>query len=261
MMGAIIKSYYAKQSNLDPKDIFVVSIMPCTAKKYEKNRPANRVNGINDVDCVLTTRELGRLIKRSGINWDLLPEEKFDQDLLGEYTGAGVIFGVTGGVMEAALRTAYHTLMGQERDLITFNEVRTLSGVKEASLEINGITVKVAVVSGMANAKPLLDQIANHTSPYHFIELMGCPSGCINGGGQPYVKPTLLPKESLDILDTYIAKRASVLYSIDEKAVVRQSHRNQDIIKLYQEFLHQPGSHEAHELLHTHFEKNRARYQ
>jgi NADP-reducing hydrogenase subunit HndD len=164
MGGAIIKSYFAETHGLDPKDIFVVSIMPCTAKKYEKTRPQNAaVQNLPDVDAVLTTRELAKIIKRAGINWQKLPEEQFDDDLIGEYSGAGVIFGVTGGVMEAALRTAYHELTGKEADIVAFSEVRGLENIKEAELDINGTKVRVAVSHGMKNAKPLLDQIRNGT--------------------------------------------------------------------------------------------------
>lgn len=252
MMGAIIKSYFAEKNGLDPKDIFVVSIMPCTAKKYEKERPQNAaVEGLKDVDAVLTTRELAKLIKRSGIDFVKLPDEEYDQDLLGEYTGAGVIFGVTGGVMEAALRTAYHALTGKEHDLIKFEAVRGFDGVKEASIDMGGTVVKVAVAHGMKNAKPLLDDIRAGKSPYAFIEIMGCPGGCINGGGQPFVKPCFLPNEDDDILDTYREKRAKVLYSEDEKQVVRQSHNNKQIQALYKDYLGEPNGHRAHELLHT----------
>ena len=254
MMGAIIKSYYAEKNGIDPKDIFVVSVMPCTAKKYERQRPEMA----NDVDAVLTTRELAKMIKRAGINWDKLPDEEFDPDLLGEYTGAGVIFGVTGGVMEAALRTAYFVLKGKEYPLVNFQEVRGLEGVKEA--EIKELGIKVAVTSGMRNAKALLDDVKAGKSPYAFIEVMGCPGGCINGGGQPYVHPTLLPNEDADILDTYRAKRASVLYSEDERQVLRQSHNNKDIQKLYKEYLGEPLSEKAEELLHTHYNANREKY-
>lgn len=252
MEGAIIKSYFAEKKGLDPKNIFVVSIMPCTAKKYEKERPENASKeGLKDVDCVLTTRELARLIKRSGIDFRRLPDEEFDQDLLGEYTGAGVIFGVTGGVMEAALRTAYFTITGKEHDLITFKEVRGFDGLKETEIDLNGTKIKVAVAHGMKNAKPLLDDIRAGKSPYTFIEIMGCPGGCINGGGQPFVKPCFLPNEDANILDTYKEKRAKVLYSEDEKQVLRQSHRNTQIQQLYKDYLGEPNSHKAHELLHT----------
>jgi NADP-reducing hydrogenase subunit HndD len=256
MVGAIIKSYYAQKNNLNPEDIYVVSVMPCTAKKYE----ASRKEMPNDVDAVLTTRELAKLIKRAGINWNKLPEENFDSDLLGEYSGAGVIFGVTGGVMEAALRTAYYWLTGSDYELINFKEVRGLEGVKEAELNINGTVLKVAVTSGMANAKALLEEIKAGTSPYAFVEIMGCPGGCINGGGQPFVKPIFLENEDFDILETYRAKRASVLYSEDEKQTLRQSHHNADIKRLYDEFLGKPGSHLAEELLHTSYNANREAY-
>lgn len=261
MQGAITKSYFAETHNIDPKDIYVVSIMPCTAKKYEKSRKEMEVNGIRDVDAVLTTREIARMIKRVGINWSKLPEdEQFDQDLLGQYSGAGVIFGVTGGVMEAALRTAYNVLTGKEYGPIVFDNVRGLAGVREASVDVDGTILKVAIASGMANAKILLDEVRNGTSPYAFIEIMGCPGGCINGGGQPYVKPMFLPNEDDDILETYKQKRASVLYSEDERQVVRQSHNNPDIIALYKNYLGHPLSERAEELLHTHYEAHRERF-
>ena len=255
MLGAIIKSYYAEKNGIDPKDIFVVSVMPCTAKKYEKERKANQVNGLKDVDAVLTTRELAVMIKRAGINFRRLPDEQFDQDLLGDYTGAAVIFGVTGGVMEAAVRSAYYFLTNKEKEeLLTFTPVRGFEGIKEASLDINGTTINIAVAHGMKNAKVLLDQIKDGKSKYHFIEIMGCPGGCINGGGQPYIKPCFLPNEDLDIIDTYRQKRAQVLYSEDEKQVVRQSHNNKQIQQLYNDYLEKPNSHLAHELLHTTYE-------
>ena len=251
MFGAILKSYYAEKNNIDPKDMFVVSIMPCTAKKYEKDRPQLVTNGLKDVDAVLTTRELGKLIKRSGINFAKLPDEDFDNDLVGDYTGAGVIFGVTGGVMEAALRTAYFWLTNTEYEKINFEQVRGFEGIKEASLDINGMTVNIAVAHGMKNAKVLLDDIRAGKSKYHFIEIMGCPGGCIAGGGQPYVKPCFLPNEDDNILDTYKEKRAAALYSEDERQVIRQSHNNPQIQQLYKDYLTEPNSHKAHELLHT----------
>ena len=256
MMGAIIKTYFAKKHGIDPKDIFNVSIMPCVAKKYERQREQMP----EDVDAVLTTRELAKLIKRSGINWARLPEEEFDQDLLGEYSGAGVIFGVTGGVMEAALRTAYFWLTKEEYAKIEFHEVRGLEGVKEATIDVKGTPVSVAVCSGMVNAKKLLDEVKAGKSKYAFIEVMCCPGGCINGGGQPYVHPSLLPNEDDDILETYRAKRAAVLYSEDERQVIRQSHNNKDIQKLYKDYLGKPGSELAEELLHTHYDANREKY-
>lgn len=251
MFGAVLKSYYAEKNNIDPKDMFVVSVMPCTAKKYEKERPELTTNGLKDVDAVLTTRELGKLIKRSGINFAKLPDEDFDNDFVGDYSGAGVIFGVTGGVMEAALRTAYFWMTGKEYDKINFEQVRGFEGVKEASLDINGTTINIAVAHGMKNAKVLLDDIRAGKSKYQFIEIMGCPGGCVAGGGQPYVRPCFLPNEDDNILDTYKEKRANALYSEDERQVVRQSHNNPQIQQLYKDYLGEPNSHKAHELLHT----------
>ncbi len=251
MFGAILKHYYAKKNDIAPEDMFVVSIMPCTAKKAEKEREQLVTKGLKDVDAVLTTRELAKLIKRSGINFTKLPDEEFDNDIVGDYTGAGVIFGVTGGVMEAALRTAHFVLTGKEHAPVKFEEVRGFDGIKEASFDLNGITLNVAVAHGMKNAKVLLDQIKAGESKYHFIEIMGCPGGCIAGGGQPYVKPCFLPEEGLDILDTYKEKRAAALYTEDERQAVRCSHNNPQIKALYDEFLGEPNSHLAHELLHT----------
>ncbi|MDO4845371.1 MAG: NADH-dependent [FeFe] hydrogenase, group A6 [Oscillospiraceae bacterium] len=251
MQGAIIKSYYAQQKGIDPKDIFTVSIMPCTAKKFEKERSVMEVDGIRDVDAVLTTRELAKMIKRSGIRFDKLPDEEYDQDIMGDYTGAAVIFGVTGGVMEAALRTVYFVLTGKESEPIEFTAVRGLEGLREASIDINGTIVNVAIANGMKNAKILLDEIREGKSKYQFIEIMGCPGGCINGGGQPLVRPCFLPNEDDDILDTYRQKRANALYSEDERQVLRQSHNNPQIKELYEKFLGEPNSHKAHELLHT----------
>ena len=251
MFGAILKSYYCEKNDIDPKDMFVVSIMPCTAKKYEKERPELSVNGLQDVDAVLTTRELGKLIKRSGINFVKLPDEQFDNDVVGDYTGAGVIFGTTGGVMEAALRTAAFKLTGEELQSPELKQVRGFEGIKEATFHIGGKEIKVAVAHGMKNAKVLLDQIREGKSEYLFIEIMGCPGGCIAGGGQPYVKPCFLPNEDADILDTYKAKRAAALYSEDESKALRVSHKNPQIIALYENYLGEPNSHKAHELLHT----------
>ena len=261
MEGAIIKSYMAKAHGLEAKDIFVVSVMPCSAKKYEADRAQNAaVEGLPDVDAVITTRELAVMIKRAGILWDQLPEEEFDQDLLGQYTGAGAIFGVTGGVMEAALRTAYHALTGKEYGPIEFHEVRGLEAVKEAEIDIEGTKVKVAVTSGMKNAKPLLDDIRAGKSPYAFVEIMCCPGGCINGGGQPFVKPSMQTNEDPDILDTYRQKRADVLYGIDRNLPLRQSHNNPDVKKLYDDFLGEPCSELAEELLHTTYVADRPCY-
>lgn len=251
MFGAILKSYYAERNGIKPEDMFVVSVMPCTAKKFEKDRKELAVNGLKDVDAVLTTRELAKLIKRAGIRFTKLPEEQFDNDIVGEYTGAGVIFGATGGVMEAALRTAAFVLDGKELDHVELQDVRGMKGIKEATYHFGGMDVKVAVASGMKNAKVLLDQIREGTSPYHFIEVMGCPGGCVAGGGQPFVKPCFLPNEDDDILDTFRDKRAAALYQEDELKTVRVSHKNEQVKKLYDEFLGEPNSHLAHELLHT----------
>ena len=260
MVGAIIKSYYAKKHDLDPKNICVVSIMPCVAKKYENKRPENMVDGLMDVDVVLTTRELAKLIRRAGLNWKKLPNEEFDNDLLGEYTGAGVIFGVTGGVMEAAVRSANFLLTGEELEQTEFTPVRGLQGIKEASVTVAGITLNLAVASGMKNAKILLEQIKSGESQYHFIEIMGCPSGCVNGGGQPFVKELFLPNEDDDIAKTYVQKRAQVLYDLDKGKAIRRSHLNKDVQRLYEEFLGQPGSHTSHHLLHTSYNTNREQY-
>ncbi|MBQ8295626.1 MAG: iron hydrogenase small subunit [Clostridia bacterium] len=251
MFGAILKSYYCEKNGIDPKDMFVVSIMPCTAKKYEKDRPELSVNGLQDVDAVLTTRELGKLIKRSGINFAKLPDAEFDNDVVGENTGAGVIFGTTGGVMEAALRTAAYKITGEELKSVELKEVRGFEGIKEATYDLAGKKIKVAVAHGMKNAKVLLDDIRAGKSEYLFIEIMGCPGGCIAGGGQPYVKPCFLPNEDADILDTYKAKRAAALYSEDQSKALRVSHKNPQIIELYASYLEKPNSHKAHELLHT----------
>ncbi len=251
MFGAILKSYYAEKIGVAPEDMFVVSIMPCVSKKFEKERDQLTTGGLKDVDAVLTTRELGKLIKRSGIQFTKLPDEDFDQDIVHDYTGAGVIFGVTGGVMEAAPRTAYFVLTGKEREGVVFNEVRGFENIREAEFDLAGTKIKVAVTSGMKGAKVLLDQIREGKSPYTFIEVMGCPGGCVNGGGQPYVRDCFLPDEDPDIMDTYKAKRAAALYSEDERQTIRQSHKNAQVKALYDEFLGAPNSHKAHELLHT----------
>ena len=239
MEGAVLKSYYAKKMGIDPKDIFVVSIMPCTVKKFESARPELNVEHMPDVDAVLTTRELVRLFKMSGIDFNDLPEDKFD-DPLGESTGAAAIFGTTGGVMEAALRTAYFKLTGTELEELELNEIRGLDGIKESTIKINGLDVNVAVVNGIGNVRPVLEQIKNGTCKYHFIEVMACPGGCINGGGQPiHQKPEK------------VRKRISVLYEIDSKMKKRRSHENESVMRLYKEYFVEPNSHKAHEFLHT----------
>ena len=251
MQGAILKSYYAKINNIDPKDMFVVSIMPCTAKKFEKERAQLVNDGLKNVDAVLTVRELADMIKRAGIIFSKLPDEEFDPDIMGTYTGAGVIFGVTGGVMEAALRTAYFVLEGKEYGPIEFHEVRGFADIKEATLKLGGMDVNIAVTSGMKNAQILLDDIRAGKSKYHFIEVMCCPGGCINGGGMPVVRHAFLAHEKFDIIENYKEKRAQALYSEDERQTLRQSHNNPQIKELYDKFLEKPNSHLAHELLHT----------
>ncbi|MCR5299419.1 MAG: [FeFe] hydrogenase, group A [Erysipelotrichaceae bacterium] len=249
MLGAMIKHHFAEVNKIDPKKIVNVSIMPCSAKKAEIIKPENlEKDGLNDVDIVLTTRECAHLIKAFGIDFVNLKDEQFDQDLFGEYTGAGVIFGATGGVMEAALRTVADVLEKKDLPNIDYEAVRGLKGVKEATLNIAGVEVRIAVTSGMANAKPLLDQIRNGTSPYHFIEIMGCPGGCINGGGQPFVSSVIKNKEGLD---AYRQKRAKALYDEDKIMPLRKSHENTQIQALYRDYLGKPGGELSHHYLHT----------
>lgn len=241
MEGAVLKTYYAKKMGIDPKDIFVVSIMPCTVKKYESDRPELSENHLQDVDAVLTTRELVRMFKMFGIDFNDLPEDNFDNPL-GESTGAAAIFGTSGGVMEAALRTAYEKLSNKELDNLDFQQVRGLQGIKSASIPINGIEINIAVVNGIGNVSPILDEIEKGESKYHFIEVMACPGGCINGGGQPiHQKPEK------------VKKRVQALYEIDSKMKNRKSHENESVKKLYKEFLGEPNGHIAHEILHTHY--------
>ena len=248
MFGAITKTYYAEKMGLDPKDIVCVSVMPCTAKKFEIGRPDQSAAGVPDVDISITTRELARLIKRCGLDFVNLPEEGFD-DPLGESTGAAVIFGATGGVMEAALRTAVEVLTGEELAKLEFEEVRGTAGIKEATYSVAGLDVKVAVASGLKNAKELLEKVKSGEANYHFIEIMGCPGGCVNGGGQPQV-----PAHVRNFTDVR-ALRAKALYDNDAKQAVRKSHENPAVKKLYDEYLGKPGSHKAHELLHTTYVK------
>ena len=248
MFGAVTKTYYAEKMGLDPKDIVCVSVMPCTAKKFEIGRPDQDAAGVPDVDISITTRELARMIKRLGIDFTSLGEEGFD-DPLGESTGAGVIFGATGGVMEAALRTAVETLTGEEISNVEFNEVRGTEGIKEAVYHVAGMDIKVAVASGVTNAKIIMDKIRAGEADYHFVEIMCCPGGCVNGGGQPQV-----PGYIRNFTDVR-AVRAKALYKNDEKKAIRKSHENPSIKKLYEEFLGQPGSEKAHHILHTSYVK------
>ena len=245
MVGAITKSYYAKRKNIDPKNIFVVSVMPCTAKKAEVVRPEMEVDGNRDVDCVITTRELAKMIKQARIDFASLADSEFDQDLLGEYTGAGAIFGVTGGVMEAAIRTVADVLTGEDLKEFEYNAVRGMTEIKEAQVNIGGTPVKVAVVHSLGAASQLLKKIKNGEADYHFIEIMACSGGCINGGGQPRVSNK--DRMSIDIRK----ERAKALYEEDESRKFRKSHKNQDVLKLYEDFLEKPNSDLAHKLLHT----------
>ena len=248
MFGAIVKSYYAEKMGIDPKDIVSVSVMPCTAKKFEIGRDNEDANGVPDVDISITTRELARMIKKARIRFLELPDEKFDEPL-GLGSGAGVIFGATGGVMEAALRTAVETLTGEELPKLDFTEVRGTKGIKEASYNVAGMEVKVAVAPGLGNARELLNKVKSGEANYHFIEIMGCPGGCVNGGGQPqqpgYVRNTT------DIR----ALRAKVLYDSDAANPIRKSHENPAVKELYDTYLGKPGSSKAHHLLHTTYVK------
>ena len=246
MFGAILKTYYAEKMGIDPAKMFVVSVMPCVAKKFEAGRPEMEVNKLRDVDAVISTRELAKMIKQSGILFNKLPDEKFDNPFE-EASGAGVIFGATGGVMEAALRTVVEVLEGKSFEKLDYEAVRGTDGIKEATLTVAGTEVKVAVVSGLGNARKVLNDIRDGKANYHFIEVMACPGGCVTGGGQPIVDSTV--RMDIDLK----AKRAAGLYAEDASLPVRKSHENPDIKLLYSEFLEKPGSHKSHELLHTHY--------
>ena len=248
MFGAIIKSYFADKYNIDKEKICVVSVMPCIAKKYECSRDEMEVDGVRDVDYVITTRELARMIKQANIDFCELEDGKFDEPM-GEASGAGAIFGTTGGVMEAAIRTAVDTLEGKSMDKLEYTQVRGEKGIKEATLKIAGKDIKVAVASGLANARKIMEQIKDGKCDYHFVEIMACPGGCIMGGGQP-IKSSKI-RSTVDVAKL----RRDALYSIDEKSVVRKSHENPFMIKLYKEFLEKPGSHKAHKYLHTTYTK------
>ncbi|HEX3074422.1 MAG TPA: [FeFe] hydrogenase, group A, partial [Ignavibacteriales bacterium] len=239
MVGAISKTYYAKKMGIDPKDLFVVSIMPCTVKKFESSRPELSEDHMADVDAVLTTRELVRLFELAGIEFNELPEDNFDNPL-GESTGAAAIFGTTGGVMEAALRTAYFTLTGNNLAKLEFEDIRGLTGIKESKVSINGQDIRIAVVNGIGNIKPVLEDVENGASKYDFIEVMACPGGCINGGGQPIHNKA-----------DKIQRRIKALYEIDEKMKCRNSHENEGVKTIYKEYFIEPNSHKAHEVLHT----------
>lgn len=245
MEGAVLKTYYADKMGIDPENIYVVSVMPCTVKKYESERPELSEEYRPDVDAVLITRELVRMFKMHGVEFAELPDGEFDNPL-GESTGAAAIFGTSGGVMQAALRTAYYTLTGQNLDILNFEELRGSEGIKESSVNINGLKVNIAVVNGIGNISPILKEIEEGNSKYHFIEIMACPNGCINGGGQPiHQKPEK------------VMKRVHALYEIDEKAKSRMSHENESVQKIYSDFFIKSNSHKAHEILHTSYTDRR----
>lgn len=247
MAGATVKSYYAQHAGIDPKTIYTVSVMPCTAKKFEKNRPEMENDDVRNVDAVITTRELARMIKEAGIDFVNLNDGfKFDK-LMGESTGAGTIFGAAGGVAEAALRTAYESLTGETLENVDFAEVRGTKGLKEANIQMGDKTIRCAAVNGLTNAAELFDSIKRGEKEYDFIEVMACPGGCVNGGGQPIITPDVREKTDPRAI------RASALYNADKNMPKRKSHENEEIKALYREFMIEPGSHVAHKYLHTHF--------
>ncbi len=244
MFGAVIKTWYAQKMGIDPKNIVNVSIMPCTAKKFECGRDDQSASGYADIDYALTTRELARMIETAGISFNSLPDEEFDNPL-GEGTGAAVIFGATGGVMEAALRTAVKELTGEEAENIEFTEIRGTEGIKEATYNVAGLEIKVCAASGLANAKKVMEEIKAGTSPYTFVEIMACPGGCVNGGGQP-VQPASV-HNFVDLKGI----RGKALYEADKNLPKRKSHESEAVKTIYEEFFGEPGSHKAHEVLHT----------
>lgn len=248
MYGAILKTYYAEKEKIDPKKIVVVSVMPCIAKKFEAQREELSNNNMQDVDIVITTRELARMIKQGNIEFVELEDQQFDAPM-GEATGAGAIFGTTGGVMEAALRTVSEILTGKELGKIEFEAVRGENGIKRTSVKIGDKEVKAVVAHGLGNAQKIMEEIKEGKADYQFVEIMACPGGCVMGGGQP-IKSSKV-RANIDVR----AKRASALYTIDEASTIRKSHENPIIQKLYKEYLEKPGSRKAHELLHTHYQK------
>jgi NADP-reducing hydrogenase subunit HndD len=246
MFGALLKTYYAEKMGIDPAKIFVVSIMPCTAKKFEAQRPELSATGFADVDVVLTTREAARMIKEAGIDFNALEDKQFD-DPMGEATGAGVIFGATGGVMEAALRTVAEIVTGESQADFEYKEVRGVDGIKEAVVKMGDLNVRAAVAHGLGNARKLLDSIKAGEAQYDFVEIMACPGGCVNGGGQP-IQPSSV-RSWVDLR----AERAKAIYDEDVDLPIRKSHENPIIKRLYEEYFSAPGSHKAHEILHTHY--------
>ena len=250
MFGAICKTYFAQKQGIDPKKIYMVSVMPCIAKKFESSRPEMENEGLRDVDNVITTRELARMIKQANIEFEKLEDSQFDNPM-GEATGAGAIFGTTGGVMEAALRTAQDFLSGKDLEKINFEQVRGGEGIKKATVNIAGKDLNVVAASGLANARKILDEIKEGKADYQFVEIMACPGGCIMGGGQP-IKSSKI-RSQVDVRKL----RADALYSIDEKSVIRKSHENPVLQKIYKEYLGKPGGHLAHKLLHTTYQKRK----
>jgi iron-only hydrogenase group A len=248
MFGSLVKTYWADKMGIDPAKIYSVSIMPCTAKKFEASRPEMDDSGYRDVDLVLTTREVGRLFRMSGIDFDKLAGTNLDS-WMGAYTGAAVIFGASGGVMEAALRTVYEVVTGKTLEDVNFEVTRGITGIKEAEVDLDGTVVKVAIANGLSNARKLMDQVRAGESPYHFIEIMACPGGCIGGGGQPITKANAKRVERIDSI-----------YVEDEKCSIRKSHENPEVKTLYDEFLHEPLGHKSHELLHTHYHAKNKKY-
>ena len=244
MEGAMIKSYWAEKEGIDPHKIRVISVMPCTAKKFEAKRPEMGHDGMSDVDAVITTRELARMIKTAGIDFINLPDEDFDS-VLGESSGAGTIFGATGGVMEAALRTVYEKVTGKTLENVEFHDVRGIKGVKEAAVQVGDLTVNVAIAHGTANAARLLDSIRSGEKNYTFIEVMACPGGCVTGGGQPIVNAQTRMELDPKVL------RAAALYNEDAGKPIRKSHENLSVKAAYDQYLGEPNGHRAHELLHT----------
>ncbi len=248
MFGAILKSYYAKKVGIDPKNIYVVSVMPCVAKKFERQRPEMKNDDLYNVDAVITTRELAKMIRQANIDFTSLKDDVFDSPM-GEATGAGAIFGTTGGVMEAALRTAQDLLTGKDLEEINFEEVRGKKGIKKAVVTVNGKDIRIAVASGLGNARKIMEEVKAGKANYDFIEIMACPGGCIMGGGQP-IKSSKLRRE-VDVRKL----RANGLYTIDEKSVIRKSHQNPVLQQIYKEYLGKPNDGLAHELLHTHYQE------
>ncbi len=257
MFGALAKTYYAESRGLDPAKIVSVSIMPCTAKKYEADRPEMRSSGYKDVDYVLTTRELAKMVRQAGVDFQRLKEDKFDR-LMGSSSGAGVIFGVTGGVMEAALRTAYEIVTGREVPFENLNitPVRGFEGIRQASIKLEaciddwkfleGVELKCAVAHGLSNARKLMQAVKDGKIDVHFIEIMACPGGCLGGGGQPIPTNQKIRE-----------KRAAAIYEEDMDLSIRKSHENPEVIQIYKEFLGEPLGHKSHELLHTHYRERR----